>query len=298
MSLKEALRNIAELGDDLLVEAKDTEFLPTGFSQLDKNIKGFPRGRIVEVYGPESSGKTTMILQALALAQKTCKCAFIDAEHSFDRKFSEQLGVDLKELILITPSTGEQVIESIKLLSDSGEVGMIVIDSVANMVPQNELEKEMGKEIMGMQAKMLARGLRKITSSVFHNNVSVIFINQLRDRIGVMFGNPETTPGGKALRYYASMRLSVRSSERLKRPDGSEYGFVTNVKLEKSKLGSAKSTAQLTFLHGEGFSKAHDRLYTMIEDGTIEKKGGWYVWQGKQYQGEKNMLLALKDSVA
>lgn len=257
--IKEAIRAISQLSDDILVEATDVERLPTGFEALDKVLNGgYPFGRIVELYGNEGGGKTSLCLYAIKEAQKLgLPCTFIDAEASFSKDYATQLGVNCDELILANIECGEQCFEIIEILAKAKKKGIVVVDSVANLVPRNELEKGFDKDIVGLQAKLMARGLRRITNRIAHSGLLVIFINQLRERIGVMFANPETTPGGKALKFYASIRMSVRSAERLKKTiDGKlqEVGFVCNIKCEKSKLGEPKKTAGLVMLHGQGFT--------------------------------------------
>ena len=290
--LKEALRQIELLGSGIVIKPEPIEYIPSGFKTLNKVLGGgYPMGRIVEMYGNESGGKTTLALNAMAEAQKMgLNVCFIDAEHSYSKNYSATQGIDNKSLILLSPDSGEQVMDSIDILSKSGKMGLVVVDSVANLVPIAELEKPMDKESMGLQARMMSKGLRKITGIASKNKVTIIFINQLREKIGVMFANPEVTPGGKALKFYSSIRLSVRSTERLKDKDNAEYGFKMSVKIEKSKVGIAKQSCELIYLHGIGISKPHDTLYQMIEEGSVVKTGGWYEFKGKKYKGEKEIL--------
>lgn len=294
-ALKACLREIESLGEGLIAKPKKINYIQTGFSSLDEILSGgFPRGRICEIYGNESGGKTTVSLYTIAEAQKAgITCAYIDAEHSFDKMYADLLGVNTDTLILISPDYGEQAIEAVRILCDSGEVGLIVVDSTANLVPQTEIDKPMDKESMGLQARLMAKAMRKLTATAEKHDVCIIFINQLREKIGVMFGNPETTPGGRALKFYSSIRLAVRSGERIKEKD-EDIGFKCNVKCVKSKIGIAQKHTELRYIHGLGFDKRLDKLICGIKDGSIIKTGGWYEYQGQKVQGEEAILEVLK----
>jgi recombination protein RecA len=293
--LKKALRAIESLGKDLICKPKDITFISSGFECLDEVLggKGFPRGRIVEIYGNESGGKTTVSLYTIIEAQKAgLTCAYIDAEHSFDRMYAELLGVNTEDLILISPDYGEQAIDAVRILCDSKEVGLIVVDSTANLVPQAELEKSMDKDSMGLQARLMAKAMRKITATAEKSDTCVIFINQLREKIGIMFGNPETTPGGRALKFYSSIRLAVRSGERIK-VGQDDVGYKCNIKCTKSKIGIAQKTCELRYMHGLGFDKRYDKLLAGLKSGDITNEGSWYFIGDKKYHGVDKVLEAL-----
>jgi len=294
-ALKACLREIESLGENLVTKPKKLTYLSTGFESLDSILGGgFPRGRIVEIYGNESGGKTTVSLYAIAKAQSNnVQCAYIDAEHSFDQMYAELIGVDTEKLVLISPDYGEQAIEAVRILCDSGEIGLIVVDSTANLVPQSEIDKPMEKESMGLQARLMAKAMRKLTATAEKHDTCIIFINQLREKIGVMFGNPETTPGGRALKFYSSVRLAVRSGERIKDKD-EDIGFKCNIKCVKSKIGIAQKHCEMMYFHGLGFDKRYDRLISGLKDGSIIREGAWYTVNGKKVQGEANALEVLK----
>jgi recombination protein RecA len=294
-ALKSALREIESLGEGLVSKPKKISYLSTGFKSLDEVLSGgFPRGRIVEIYGNESGGKTTVSLYTIAEAQnKGIQCAYIDAEHSFDQAYAQQLGVDTDALVLVSPDYGEQAIEAVRILCDSGELGLIVVDSTANLVPLSEIEKPMDKESMGLQARLMAKAMRKLSATAEKHDTCLIFINQLREKIGVMFGNPETTPGGRALKFYSSIRLAVRSGERIKNKT-EDIGFKCNIKCVKSKIGVAQRHTELRYTHGIGFDKAYDKLICGVKDGSILKEGAWYTIGKNKVQGEEKALEVLK----
>ena len=294
-SLKEALHEIEEMGSDIIIKPKGIEFISSGFDSLDEVLSGgFPCGRIIELFGNESGGKTTLSLHAIVQAQKAvATCAFIDAEQSYSKDYAASVGVDNDRLILISPNYGEQALETVRILASSGSVKLIVVDSVANLVPQEEMEAPMEKMQMALQARMMAKGMRKLTGVLAKSNTCCIFINQLREKPGIAYGNPEVTPGGRALKFYSSVRLSVRSGERLKSNE-EEYGYKVNVVCIKSKVGEAKKHAELVFINGAGFSKAYDRLIKGVQDGTIDKVGAFYTYKGKKYHGEKAILGVLE----
>ena len=275
------------------------EVIPTGSISLDiaLGIGGLPRGRIIEVYGPESSGKTTVALHAIANAQRKGDiCAFIDAEHALDPEYAKKLGVDIDALLVSQPDTGEQALEIADMLIRSGAIGLIVIDSVAALVPRAEIEGEMGDSHVGLQARLMSQALRKITGALSNSNTTAIFINQLREKIGVMFGSPETTTGGKALKFYASVRLDVRRIEALK--DGQDVvGNRTRVKVVKNKVAPPFKQAEFDILYGEGISREGSLIDMGVEHGIVRKAGAWYTYDGDQLgQGKENARQFLKDN--
>ncbi len=281
---------IMKLGDDSLFS--NIETIPTGSISLDMatGIGGYPKGRIIEIYGPESSGKTTLTLHAIAEAQKMGgKAAFIDAEHALDPVYARNLGVDVDELLVSQPDTGEQALEICEMLARSGAIDIIVIDSVAALVPKAEIMGDMGDSHVGLQARHMSQALRKIAGAVNKSNTCVIFINQLREKIGVMFGNPETTTGGRALKFYASMRLDVRKIETLKKGD-EMLGNRTRVKIVKNKVSPPFKKAEFDIMYGSGISLAGDVLDTAVELKIIEKAGSWYSYNGERIgQGRENI---------
>ncbi|MDI9582235.1 MAG: recombinase RecA, partial [Thermobispora sp.] len=275
------------------------EVIPTGSIALDValGIGGFPRGRIVEVFGPESSGKTTVALHAVANAQKAGGiAAFIDAEHALDPEYARKLGVDVDALLVSQPDTGEQALEIADMLIRSGAIDIIVIDSVAALVPKAEIEGEMGDSHVGLQARLMSQALRKVAGALSHTRTTAIFINQLREKIGVMFGNPETTTGGKALKFYASIRLDVRRIETLK--DGTEpIGNRTRVKVVKNKLAPPFRQADFDILYGVGISREGGLLDMGVEQGIVRKAGAWYTYEGEQLgQGKENARNFLRNN--
>ena len=260
-------------------------------------VGGYPKGRIIEIYGPESSGKTTFALHAIAEVQKEGgRAAFIDAEHSLDPVYAEALGVDIDELLLSQPDTGEQALEICDTLVKSEAVNIIVIDSVAALVPQAEIDGEMGDTHVGLQARLMSQALRKLSGTINKTNTIVIFINQLREKVGVMFGNPETTPGGKALKYYSSVRLDIRGGERIKQ--GSDVvGSSTKIKVVKNKVAPPFKTAVVDIMYGEGISHEGELIDLAVEADIIEKSGAWYAYNGNKIgQGKENSKLFLKNN--
>ena len=280
--------SVMRLGDR---PATKIETIPTGSIALDValGIGGFPRGRVVEIYGPESSGKTTVALHAVASVQKAGGiAAFIDAEHALDPAYAEKLGVDTDNLLVSQPDTGEQALEIMDMLVGSGSIDIIVIDSVAALVPKAEIEGEMGDSHVGLQARLMSQALRKITGRLSHTNTTAIFINQLREKIGVFFGSPETTTGGKALKFYASVRVDVRRIETLK--DGANpVGNRTRAKIVKNKMAPPFKQAEFDILYGQGISKEGSLIDMGVEHGFIRKSGSWYTYEGDQLgQGKEN----------
>ena len=289
--------SIMRLGQREVVE---TEVVPTGSISLDiaLGIGGLPRGRVVEIYGPESSGKTTLALHALAEAQKLGgTCAFIDAEHALDPVYAAKLGVNVEELLISQPDTGEQALEITDTLVRSGAIDVLVIDSVAALVPRAELEGEMGDTHVGLQARLMSQALRKLTSSISRSRCMVIFINQIRMKIGVMFGNPETTSGGNALKFYSSVRLDIRRIGAIKDRDDI-VGNQTRVKVVKNKLAPPFKKVEFDIMYGEGISKAGELLDLGVAAGTIEKSGAWFSYDGQRIgQGRENAKTFLKENV-
>jgi len=290
--------SIMRLGED---ERVAVEAIPTGSIALDiaLGIGGLPRGRVVEIYGPEASGKTTVALHAVASAQKAGGvAAFIDAEHALDPEYAKRLGVDTDNLIVSQPDTGEQALEIADILVRSGGIDILVIDSVAALVPKAEIEGEMGDSHVGLQARLMSQALRKITGALNNTNTTAIFINQLREKIGVFFGSPETTTGGKALKFYASVRLDVRRIETLK--EGTEpVGNRTRVKVVKNKMAPPFKQAEFDILYGHGISREGGIIDLGVEHGFVKKSGAWYTYEGDQLgQGKENSRQFLKDNPA
>ena len=287
---------IMKLGEQKNMEI---DVVPSGSISLDiaLGVGGYPKGRIIEIYGPESSGKTTFALHAIAEVQKTGgRAAFIDAEHSLDPVYASNLGVNIDELLLSQPDTGEQALEICDALVKSEAVSIIVIDSVAALVPQAEIDGEMGDSHVGLQARLMSQALRKLSGSINKTNTIVIFINQLREKVGVMFGNPETTPGGKALKYYSSVRLDIRRGEQIK--NGTEViGNKTNIKVVKNKVAPPFKSAVVDIMYGEGVSQDGELIDLATEAGIIEKSGAWYAYKGEKLaQGRENAKLLLKSN--
>ena len=288
--------SVMRLGDHPRVPI---DVIPTGSIALDValGLGGLPRGRIVEIYGPESSGKTTVALHALANAQKAGGiAAFIDAEHALDPAYAQKLGVDTDALLVSQPDTGEQALEIMDMLIRSGAIDVVVIDSVAALVPKAEIEGEMGDSHVGLQARLMAQALRKITGALSQTKTTAIFINQLREKVGVMFGSPETTSGGKALKFYASVRLDIRRIETLK--DGTEsVGNRTRVKVVKNKLAPPFRNAEFDILYGIGISREGSLIDLGVEQGIVRKAGAWYTYEGDQLgQGKENARNFLHDN--
>ena len=280
--------SVMRLGDRTAV---DVDVIPSGSLTLDKalGIGGYPKGRIIEIYGPESSGKTTLTLHAIAQAQKQGgKAAFIDAEHAIDPVYAKNLGVDIDELILSQPDSGEQALEIAEMLVRSGVIDLIVIDSVAALVPQVELDGEMGDAAVGLQARLMSKALRKLSGVMNKTNCTVIFINQLREKIGVMYGNPETTTGGRALKFYSSVRVEIRRSEQIKQ-NGEIIGNKANIKVVKNKVAPPFKTTQVDIIYGKGISRDGEILDLAVESDIVEKSGAWYAYNGEKIgQGREN----------
>ena len=287
--------SIMKLGTDQVVE---TEAISSGSIGLDiaLGIGGLPRGRIVEVYGPESSGKTTLALHTVAEAQKVGgTCAFVDAEHALDPVYAEKLGVNVEDLLISQPDTGEQALEITDTLVRSGAIDILVIDSVAALVPRAEIEGEMGDSHMGLQARLMSQALRKLTASVSKSNCMIIFINQIRMKIGVMFGNPETTTGGNALKFYASQRLEIRRIGAIKDRER-VVGTQTRVKVVKNKMAPPFKMVEFDIMYGEGISKMGEILDIGVNDGIVEKSGSWFSYNSERIgQGRENAKTYLRE---
>ena len=304
-SLKEALKNIEKqygkgavmvLGNEPVVAL---DVISSGSLLLDSalGVGGYPKGRIIEIYGPESSGKTTFALHAIAEAQKGGGyAAFIDAEHALDPKYAKALGVNIEDLVLSQPDSGEQALEIAEALIKSGAIDIIVIDSVAALVPEAEINGEMGDSHVGLQARLMSQAMRKLSGIISKTKCVAIFINQIREKVGVMYGNPETTPGGRALKFYSTIRLDVRRGEQLK--NGSEaVGNKTVVKVVKNKVAPPFKTAEVEIIYGEGISKMGELIDTAVNLGIINKAGAWFSYNGEKIgQGRENVKIYLKNN--
>lgn len=288
---------IMKLGDDTHNEIAVS---PSGSLTLDLalGVGGYPKGRIIEIYGPESSGKTTFALHAIAEIQKAGgRAAFIDAEHALDPVYAKNLGVNINELLLSQPDTGEQALEICEALVRSEAINIVVIDSVAALVPQAEIEGEMGDSHVGLQARLMSQALRKLSGTINKTNTIAIFINQLREKVGVMFGNPETTPGGRALKFYSTIRMDVRRSEQIKQGD-SVIGNKTTVKIVKNKVAPPFKTAVVEIMYGEGVSRVSEIIDLGVEAGIIDKSGAWYSYNGEKLgQGKETVKALLKEMI-
>lgn len=289
--------SVMKLGDN---EHREIDVISSGSLSLDicLGIGGYPKGRIIEIYGPESSGKTTFALHAIAEAQKLGgRAAFIDAEHSLDPQYASKLGVNINELLLSQPDNGEQALEICEALVRSGAISIVVIDSVAALVPQAEIEGEMGDSHVGLQARLMSQALRKLSGVINKTNTICIFINQLREKVGVMFGNPETTPGGRALKFYSSVRLEIRRSEQIK--DGTDIvGNKTSIKVVKNKMAPPFKNCVVDIMYGEGVSKQGELVDLASDASILEKSGSWYAYKGEKLgQGKENVKELLKTNI-
>ncbi len=287
---------IMKLGSEEHIQVEAT---PSGSITLDiaLGVGGYPKGRIIEIFGPESSGKTTFALEAIAECQKQGgRAAFIDAEHALDPIYSKNLGVDIDELLLSQPDTGEQALEIVDALVKSEAVNLIVIDSVAALVPQAEIEGEMGDSHVGLQARLMSQALRKLSGNINKTKTTAIFINQLREKVGVMFGNPETTPGGRALKFYSSVRLDIRRGEQIKNGD-QVVGNKTNIKVVKNKVAPPFKSISVDIMYGQGVSREGELLDIGSEIDVVEKSGAWYSYNGEKIgQGKENAKIYLKEN--
>jgi len=290
---KGAIMKLGEKG------VRNIDVVSSGSLALDQalGVGGYPKGRIIEVFGPESSGKTTIALHAIAEVQKTGgRAAFIDAEHALDPVYAKKLGVDTDELLLSQPDTGEQALEIVEALVRSGAMSIIVVDSVAALVPQAEIEGEMGDSHVGLQARLMSQALRKLGGIVNKTNTICIFINQLREKVGIMFGNPETTPGGRALKFYSTVRLDVRRGEQIK-VNGDVLGNKTTIKVVKNKVAPPFKTAEVEIMYGEGISKEGEVIDIASNLGIIDKSGAWFSYKGEKIgQGKENVKLVFKNN--
>ena len=287
---------VMKLGDR---EAVDVDVIPSGSLLLDEalGVGGYPKGRIIEIFGPESSGKTTLALHAIAECQKKGgRAAFVDAEHAIDPVYAKHLGVNIDELILSQPDSGEQALEIVQMLADSGAISLIIVDSVAALVPQAELDGEMGDNSVGLQARLMPKAMRKLAGILNKKECAVIFINQLREKVGVMYGNPETTSGGRALKFYASIRVDIRRTEALK--NGSDIiGNTVRVKIVKNKVAPPFKQCEMDIIYGEGISKESEILDRAVELDIIHKSGAWFEYKGNKIaQGRESAKNYIKEN--
>ena len=288
--------SVMRLGDR---ESVDVDAIPSGSLLIDEalGVGGYPKGRIIEIFGPESSGKTTLALHAIAECQKNGgRAAFIDAEHAIDPVYAKNLGVDINELILSQPDNGEQALEIVEMLASSGAISLIIVDSVAALVPQAELDGEMGDNSVGLQARLMSKAMRKLAGILNKQNCAVIFINQLREKVGVMYGNPETTSGGRALKFYASIRIDIRRTEAIKQ--GADIiGNTCRVKIVKNKVSPPFKQCEIDIIYGQGISKEGEILDRAVELGFIKKSGSWFEYNGNKIaQGRDAAKLYLKEN--
>ena len=288
--------SVMKLGD---FKAMNVEAIPTGALSLDValGIGGIPKGRIIEIFGPESSGKTTLALHMIAECQKLGgEAAFIDAEHALDPVYAKHLGVDIDDLIVSQPDTGEQALEIVEALVRSGAIDIIVVDSVAALVPKAEIDGDMGDAHVGLQARLMSQALRKLAGVLNKSNTAIIFINQLREKVGIMFGNPETTPGGRALKFYSSVRLDIRKVENLKQ-DGEVFGNRARVKVVKNKVAPPFKTATVEIMYGQGISKESEIIDLAANANILDKSGAWYSYNGEKLgQGKETVKALLKEN--
>ena len=289
--------SIMKLGDR---PNTDVDIIPTGSILLDDclGIGGYPKGRVIEIFGPESSGKTTLTLHAIAECQKQGgRAAFVDAEHSIDPLYAQNLGVDIDELILSQPDSGEQALDIVEMLARSNAIDLIIVDSVAALVPQAEIEGEMGDNQVGLQARLMSKAMRKLAGILNKSSCTIIFINQLREKVGVIYGNPEVTTGGRALKFYASVRIDIRRAEVLKQ-ESDIYGNTVNIKIVKNKVAPPFKSCKVDIIYGEGISRTGEVLDLGCELGLIKKSGSWYEVNGQRMgQGRENAKMFLKDNI-
>ena len=289
--------SIMKLGDR---PNTDVDVIPTGSILLDDclGIGGYPKGRVIEIFGPESSGKTTLTLHAIAECQKQGgRAAFVDAEHSIDPLYAQNLGVDIDELILSQPDSGEQALDIVEMLARSNAIDLIIVDSVAALVPQAEIAGEMGDNQVGLQARLMSKAMRKLAGILNKSSCTIIFINQLREKVGVIYGNPEVTTGGRALKFYASVRIDIRRAEVLKQ-ESDIYGNTVNIKIVKNKVAPPFKSCKVDIIYGEGISRTGEVLDLGCELGLIKKSGSWYEVNGQRMgQGRENAKMFLKDNI-